>query len=52
VHEAAEPVPAQRPIAALTENRDLDVLGCIGSSEQRQPAQQPGEQQMGESERQ
>jgi hypothetical protein len=30
-------------------SRALDVLGCIGSSEQRQPAQHTGEQQIGES---
>jgi hypothetical protein len=33
----------------VTEHQDLDVLGCIGSSEQRQPAQRAGEQQIGES---
>ena len=33
----------------VTAHQDLDVLGYIGSSEQRQPAQHPGEQQIGES---
>ena len=34
----------------VTEHQDLDVLGCIRASEQRQPAQQTGEEQIGESE--
>ena len=34
----------------VTEHQDLDVLGCVGSGEQRQPAQHAGEQQVGESE--
>jgi hypothetical protein len=34
----------------VAEPQDLDVLGCIGSGEQRQPAQYAGEQQIGESE--
>ena len=31
----------------IIDDQDLDVLGCIGSSEQRQPAQHTGEQQIG-----
>ena len=34
----------------VTEHEDLDVFGCAGSGEQRQPAQHPGEQEIDESE--
>jgi hypothetical protein len=30
----------------VSEHQDLDVLGCTGSTEQRQPAQYAGEQQI------
>jgi hypothetical protein len=33
----------------VTEHQDLDILGCVGSGEQRQPAQHAGEHQIGES---
>jgi hypothetical protein len=33
----------------VTEQQDLDVLGCLGASEQRQPAQHAGEHQVRES---
>jgi hypothetical protein len=33
----------------VTEDQDLDVFGCVGSGEQRQPTQHAGEQQVGES---
>ena len=34
----------------VTEDQDLDVLGCVGSSASHQPTQHAGEQQVGESE--
>jgi hypothetical protein len=34
----------------VTQYQDLDVLGCAGPGEQRKPAQQAGEHQVGESE--
>jgi hypothetical protein len=34
----------------VTEHQDLNVLGCIGAGEQRQPTEHPDEQQVGESE--
>jgi len=34
----------------VAEHKDFDVLGCVGAGEQCQPAQQAGEQQVGESE--
>ena len=34
----------------VTQDQDLDVLGCVGSGEQPQPAQHAGEQQVRESE--
>jgi hypothetical protein len=34
----------------VTEDQDLDVLGCVGAGEQYQPAQHAGEQQVHESE--
>jgi hypothetical protein len=33
----------------VTEHQDLDVLGCVGSGEQRQPAQDAGEREICES---
>jgi hypothetical protein len=33
----------------VTEHQDLDILGCVGSGEQRQPAQHAGEHQIDES---
>ena len=30
----------------VAEHQDLEVLGCIGSSEQRQPAEHAGERQV------
>jgi hypothetical protein len=34
----------------VAEHKDFDVLGCVAAGEQCQPAQQAGEQQVGESE--
>jgi hypothetical protein len=53
---AVDPVHRRAGVAStqdgdlVTEHQDLDVLGCIRASEQRQPAQQTGEEQIGESE--
>jgi hypothetical protein len=33
----------------LPEHQDLDVFGCVGPDEQRQPAQHAGERQVFES---
>src|SRR5690349_15551047 len=33
----------------MAEHQDLDVLGCVGAGEQRQPAQHAGEHQVCES---
>jgi hypothetical protein len=33
----------------VTKHQDFDVLGCVGSGEQRQSAQHAGEHQIGES---
>jgi len=38
-HKVVQTVEAA---AWVTEHQDLDVLGCIGASEQRQPAQHSG----------
>jgi hypothetical protein len=34
----------------VTQDQDLDVLGCVGAAEQRQPGQHAGEDQVRESE--
>jgi hypothetical protein len=33
----------------VTKHKDLDVLGCVGPGEQRQPAQHAGEHEVRES---
>ena len=53
---AVDPVHRRAGVAStqdgdlVPEHQDLDVLGCIRASEQRQPAQQTGEEQIGGSE--
>ena len=53
---AVDPVHRRAGVAStqdgdlVTEHQDLDFLGCIRASEQCQPAQQTGEEQIGESE--